>query len=76
MTIYHFIKLRFPWLEVPKSWEGMVQKLQRYKPTLYYRVVRWNFLEVDWVKLIMMGKVEQTQEKVCLVSASEILEGI
>lgn len=40
--IYYFIKVRFPGIQIPNQWEGMVRVLLNYKPKLLYQPIVWN----------------------------------
>ncbi|XP_015158226.1 uncharacterized protein [Solanum tuberosum] len=43
MTVHRLIKANYPWLKnIPLQWSGMFDLLQRYRPTLFYHIVRWT----------------------------------
>ncbi|KAK4721760.1 hypothetical protein R3W88_011993 [Solanum pinnatisectum] len=51
LIIFQLIKVKFPWIKaVPHQWRDMVEKLQIYKPTLYFHIVSWKLPEEGWVK--------------------------
>lgn len=49
-NVFQLTKTLFPWINVPKSWEGLVEVLKRYRPKLHYHVVSWNNPPMGWVK--------------------------
>lgn len=36
------IKLKYPWIRVPKEWTEIVKLLREYKPKLHYYAVSWK----------------------------------
>ncbi|KAH0746243.1 hypothetical protein KY285_007900 [Solanum tuberosum] len=51
MAVHRLIKANYPWLKnIPLQWSGMFDLLQRYRPTLFYHIVRWTRPKEGWVK--------------------------
>lgn len=49
-TINQFIKISYPWLHCPTTWEGIVDYFQHYRPILYVLNIIWRLSEVDQIK--------------------------
>ncbi|WMV31014.1 hypothetical protein MTR67_024399 [Solanum verrucosum] len=51
IIVHRLIKANYPWLKnIPLQWSGMFDLLQRYRPTLFYHIVRWTRPKEGWVK--------------------------
>lgn len=50
VMVYYLIKQKYPWIEVPKDWKGMIRVLMMYKPKLYYYPVKWESPQEGWIK--------------------------
>lgn len=61
--IYHFIWTRFPWIEVPKDWEGMVKILQCYRSNYIGIQRNGTFQRNDGLNVIHIRYVEEILDK-------------
>lgn len=49
-VVYKLVKVKYPWIEAPKEWEGIISVLQGYKPKIYYLAMKWDLPEQGWIK--------------------------
>lgn len=41
-TIYHFIRVTYPWISCPRNWNNTISILQNYIPKLYVENIVWR----------------------------------
>lgn len=49
-SVHTFAKTKYPWIDFPKEWDGIVTLLQSYKPRIHFLAVRWELPEQGWIK--------------------------
>ncbi|XP_015160257.1 14.7 kDa ribonuclease H-like protein [Solanum tuberosum] len=49
-TVYKLIKHLYPWIQIPRNWEGMFGAMKEYKPKLHYHSVFWGLPQEGGVK--------------------------
>ncbi|KAK4724387.1 hypothetical protein R3W88_027166 [Solanum pinnatisectum] len=50
LTIHQLIRVKFPWIKgLSCHWSEMVDTLKSYKPTLYFRIIKWLQPKEGWI---------------------------
>ncbi|KAH0661911.1 hypothetical protein KY284_026842 [Solanum tuberosum] len=49
-TVQMLLKVRYPWIKRgDQNWKELITSLDKYKPTLHYKLVYWEPPKTDWV---------------------------
>lgn len=53
--VYQLIKTLYPWIEMPRNWEGILEVIKGDMPRLHYHAVLWELPQMGKMKCNMDG---------------------
>ncbi|KAK4736948.1 hypothetical protein R3W88_000645 [Solanum pinnatisectum] len=52
-NVYQIVKTLYPWIDIPRNWEGILERVRGHKPRLHNYIVRWERPWRGWTKYSM-----------------------
>lgn len=48
--LYFVIRVKYPWIQIPRDRIGLINTFANYKPKLYHYPIKWEFPNINWIK--------------------------